>query len=178
KAKAEAAEKAKAEAAAQAKAEKAAQAKAEAAAKAKAEAAEKAKAEAAAKAKAEAAEKAKAEAAEKAKAEAVEKAKAEAAAKAKADAELAELIKKLQRKVEGSWIRPPDASQGLHCTILVRLTSDGTVIDAEVIQSSGDEMFDNSAINAVNRASPLPVPKDKELFAQKFRPLRFKFNPR
>ena len=82
------------------------------------------------------------------------------------------------QKVNRSWIRPPDAMQGMKCTIRVRLLTDGTVTDAEVIASSGDEMFDNSAVNAVNKASPLPVPNDKELFAKEFRPLTFVFNPK
>jgi colicin import membrane protein len=56
--------------------------------------------------------------------------------------------------------------------------SDGTVMDAEVISSSGDEDFDRSAENAVNKASPLPVPKDKELFAREFRSFQFLFDPK
>ena len=82
------------------------------------------------------------------------------------------------RKVDRSWIRPVDAEQGLKCTIRVKLMSDGTVIDAEVIKSSGDEIFDRSAENAVNKASPLPVPNDKELFAREFRTFTFTFDPR
>ena len=55
--------------------------------------------------------------------------------------------------------------------------SDGTVIDAEVISSSsGDEDFDRSAENAVNKASPLPVPRDKAQFAREFRSFQFLFN--
>jgi len=162
----EIADKAKAESAAKAKEEAAAKAKAEAAAQAKAEAAAKAKEEAAAKAKAEA------EAAEKAKAEA---AKARAAAQ-RSEAEQAKLA--IKQKVNRSWIRPASSTAGLKCTIRVRLMSDGTVIDAEVISSSGDEIFDRSAENAVNKASPLPVPKDKELFAREFRSFQFLFNPK
>ena len=56
--------------------------------------------------------------------------------------------------------------------------SDGTVISAEVISSSGDEIFDRSAENAVQKASPLPVPNDKELFNQEFRTFQFLFNPK
>ncbi|OYV17409.1 MAG: colicin import membrane protein, partial [Methylococcaceae bacterium NSM2-1] len=187
-AKAEAARQAKAEAAAQAKAEAAKRAKAEAAEQAKAEAARQAKAEAAAQAKAEAARQAKAEAAAKAKEEAAAKAKAEAAAQAKAEAakakaaaqgdELKKAMKAIELKTNRSWIRPASVTAGLKCTIRVRLMSDGTVIDAEVISSSGDEIFDRSAENAVNKASPLPVPKDKELFATKFRSFQFLFNPK
>ena len=151
-----------------------------------------AKAEVAAKAaKAEAAKQAKAEAAAKAEEAAKAEAEAAAAAKIKADAEAATQAKlaaqalaeqqakqAIQQKVNRSWIRPVSAEAGLKCTIRVKLMSDGTVIDAEVISSSGDEIFDRSAENAVNKASPLPVPKDKELFAREFRAFEFLFNPK
>ncbi|NOS89558.1 MAG: cell envelope integrity protein TolA, partial [Methylococcaceae bacterium] len=159
-----------AEAAKQAKAEAAAKAKAEAAeaakqAKAEAEAAEKAKAEAAA---AEAKKAAELAAAEKAKAAAAAKAEAAKANLAARAAEKARIISEIRQKVSRSWIQPPD-KKGLKCLIKVRLMSNGTVIDATVVRSSGDDIFDQSAENAVHRASPLPVPQDKELFAKEFR---------
>ena len=55
--------------------------------------------------------------------------------------------------------------------------SDGTVIDVRTVTSSGDDIFDRSAENAVQAASPLPIPKDKELFSKAFRPLVFTFKP-
>jgi colicin import membrane protein len=67
---------------------------------------------------------------------------------------------------------------GMTCKIRVRLMSDGTVIDAVVPSSSGDDFFDRSAENAVTKASPLPVPTDKELFAREFRSFEFVFNPK
>ena len=190
-AKAEEAKQAKAEAADQAKAE-ATKAKTEAEALAKAEAAKQAKAEAAAQAKAEAT-KAKAEAEALAKAEAAKQAKAEAAAQAKAEADAAEAIKNkiaaqdseltqaklaIKNKVMRSWIQPVSFTKELICTIKVKLMSDGTVIDAVVISSSGDEVFDRSAENAVQKASPLPVPNDKELFTREFRSFEFTFHPK
>jgi colicin import membrane protein len=126
--------------------------------------------------------------AEKIEAEAPEKAKAEAAAQAKvealkakvatqgAEAEQAKLA--IKQKVNRNWMRPSSTTAGSKCTIRVRLMSDGTVIDAEVISSSGDEDFDRSAENAVNKASPLPVPNDKELFAREFRSFQFLFDPK
>ena len=126
--------------------------------------------------------------AEKVEAESLENVKADAAAQAKveaqkakaaiqrAEAEQAKLA--IKQKVNRSWIRPASAAAVLKCTIRVRLLSDGSVIDAVVISSSGDEDFDRSAENAVNKASPLPVPKDKELFAREFRTFQFLFNPK
>jgi TonB family protein len=83
----------------------------------------------------------------------------------------------IQKKVERSWVRPVTANKDLKCTVKVRLMSDGTVISADVISSSGDEIFDRSVENAVEKSSPLPVPNDKELFAEEFRTFQFLFNP-
>ena len=126
--------------------------------------------------------------AEKVEAESLENVKADAAAQAKVEAQKAKAATQrveaeqaklaIKQKVNRSWIRPASVGGGLKCTIRVRLMSDGTVIDAEVISSSGDEIFDRSAENAVNKASPLPVPKDKELFAREFRSFQFLFNPK
>lgn len=55
--------------------------------------------------------------------------------------------------------------------------SDGIVIAAEVISSSGVEIFDRSTENAVEKASPLPVPNDKKLVTQEFRSFQSLFNP-
>jgi colicin import membrane protein len=60
----------------------------------------------------------------------------------------------------------------------VRLAADGSVIDVAILTSSGDDIFDRSAENAVNSASPLPVPSDKELFAREFKKFTFVFDPR
>ena len=126
--------------------------------------------------------------AEKVEAESLENVKADAAAQAKVEAQKAKAVAQqseaeqaklaIKQKVNRSWIRPVSTTSGLKCTIRVRLLSDGTVMDAEVISSSGDEDFDRSAENAVNKASPLPVPKDKELFAREFRSFQFLFNPK
>jgi len=128
------------------------------------------------------------DAAEKVEAESLENVKADAAAQAKVEAQKAKAATQrveaeqaklaIKQKVNRSWIRPVSTTADLKCTIRVRLLSDGTVMDAEVISSSGDEDFDRSAENAVNKASPLPVPKDKELFAREFRSFQFLFNPK
>jgi colicin import membrane protein len=50
-------------------------------------------------------------------------------------------------------------------------------MDAVVVNSSGDDIFDRSAENAVRKASPLPVPQDRNLFSQNFRVFTFIFKP-
>lgn len=83
----------------------------------------------------------------------------------------------IQRKVNNSWIRPITSTQGLSCTIRVKLLSSGDVMEAQVVKSSGDAIFDRSAENAVRKASPLPVPRDPSLFASHFRTFTFVFKP-
>jgi colicin import membrane protein len=65
----------------------------------------------------------------------------------------------------------------LKCTIQVKLLPSGEVMDAVVVSSSGDAVFDRSAENAVRKASPLPVPQDKVLFNKDFRVFAFVFKP-
>jgi colicin import membrane protein len=50
-------------------------------------------------------------------------------------------------------------------------------MDADVVRSSGNGVFDRSAENAVRKASPLPVPKDRKLFRRNFRSFTFEFKP-
>ncbi len=83
----------------------------------------------------------------------------------------------IQAKVNQQWIRPVGSRSGLQCTVRVKLLASGDVMDVQVSQSSGDNVFDRSAENAVRKASPLPVPDDKILFNQQFRTFTFKFKP-
>jgi TonB family protein len=112
-------------------------------------------------------------------------ARAQAEAKAEANArttpqqqeQTTSAIQAIRLKINRSWIRPMTTKHGLKCRIRVRLMSDGTVIEAEIIASSGDEAFDTSAQNAVIQASPLPVPADKDVFDRGFRSFTFTFDP-
>lgn len=104
----------------------------------------------------------------------------EASRKAVADRQFNESIANaeavIQQKVERYWIRPPDSNKGLICRIAVKLIPGGDVIDAQVVESSGNTAFDRSAEAAVLKASPLPWPNDPKLSAT-FRNFDFEFNP-
>jgi colicin import membrane protein len=82
----------------------------------------------------------------------------------------------IRQKVMRSWARPDSARQGMECTLLVRVVPGGAVMSTQLVQSSGNAIFDRSAENAINKASPLPVPDDKSMF-EHFREFRFKFRP-
>ena len=66
--------------------------------------------------------------------------------------------------------------EGLSCKILIRMIEGGNVIESNIVESSGDETFDQRAVKAVSRASPLPVPTESRLF-NKMRTIRITFEP-
>lgn len=64
------------------------------------------------------------------------------------------------------WIIPPGVDHHLSCVINIQLAKNGEVLDAYIARSSGNQLLDKSAITAVYKASPLPVPKSNDLFNQ------------
>ena len=145
--------------------------KAEAERKKKAEQDKKRKAEAERKKKA-AAEAASRKAAE----EALQAQLAEEAAQARAESALSQYIPYIQDKIQRNWLRPAGSPAGLSCLILVKLIPGGEVVDARVVRSSGDTLFDRSVETAVLKASPLPLPEDAAMFKY-FREINFNFKP-
>ncbi len=91
----------------------------------------------------------------------------------KASVDAAALIK---RKVTQNWNRPGSVSGNMKCKIKIGLIPSGDVMSAVVVESSGNSLFDDSAVRAVYKASPLPVPKDPNIFKQ-FRKFTFVFAP-
>ena len=98
-------------------------------------------------------------------------AKARIAKKASADAKA--LIK---RKITQNWNRPGSVPEKLRCKIRIGLIPSGDVMSVVVVESSGNSLFDASAERAVRKASPLPVPKDPNVF-KGFRSFSLEFAP-
>lgn len=92
------------------------------------------------------------------------------------NSELARFQGLFRDKVNQSWIRAPGLPEGLVCVLEIRLLPDGTVSGVKVSNSSGNYAFDQAAEAAVQKASPLPVPKEAELM-EKFRHFTFEFRP-
>ena len=70
----------------------------------------------------------------------------------------------------------PENSENKICKLLIRLAQGGKVEQVSLLKSSGDPVLDRSAMSAVYKASPLPVPAEAENF-DKFRVLRLTVRP-
>lgn len=105
-----------------------------------------------------------------------ERARAEAARAARAASEADKYKALIRQKVSRNWNRPAGTKSGLKCVVRVRLVPGGEVLQAQVVRSSGDPVFDRSVENAVYKAAPLPLPPDPDLFDY-FREIEFLFSP-
>lgn len=83
----------------------------------------------------------------------------------------------IRGQITRSWVFPVSYQKGMRCKVLVRLIPSGDVISVRIIQSSGNSAFDRSVEMAVNRASPLPVPKSSSGLFEHFREVEFVFDP-
>ena len=77
-------------------------------------------------------------------------------------------------KVTQSWSIPPGSSPDLRCLLKIELQSDGKIQNVSINQSSGDEAFDHSAVAAVKKAAPFPLPDSPEA-ATRFKSFKFSF---
>lgn len=83
----------------------------------------------------------------------------------------------INRKIKSNWRRPAAVSGNLTTELRITLLPGGEVASVVVVKSSGNDAFDESAKDAVNRANPLPVPSDAVLFREQFKVLLLKFKP-
>ena len=126
---------------------------------------------------------ARAEAQAQARAEAEAEAEAEAKARVEAEAKAQQArVQVLQQEYMGR-IREkiarnntfPGASSGLTGRVQVRLAPGGQVLAVQVIDSSGNQAYDQAMERNVFRSSPLPVPQDPDDFNY-FRDIVIRFN--
>ena len=67
-------------------------------------------------------------------------------------------------EISHHWLVPRGVDRKLACKLRITLMPSGEVISVSILLSSGDAILDRSAQSAVYKASPLPVPNDKDLF--------------
>ena len=86
------------------------------------------------------------------------------------------LVGRIGAKVRQNWNKPPGSMAGLETVIAVKVQRTGEVVSVKVVKSSGNVYFDQSAENAVYKASPLPFP-DEPRYYEFIKEFNFKFVP-
>lgn len=124
-----------------------------------------------------------------------QKSAAESAAKkdlqAKLEAEQTQLDKQKQVKINNeiqkytalmlqamqqNWTYPANVNGALYCILEIKLAPGGKVTNVRLVKSSGNQLLDQSAITAVYKSSPLPVPSDPDVF-KKMSDINLKASP-
>ena len=94
------------------------------------------------------------------------------AARAKADADY---IRRIQAKIRGNVVVPPDLPGNPEAVFDVVQLPTGEIIDVQLVKSSGARAYDEAVQRAIIKSSPLPRPDAPDLFRRnltlKFRPL-------
>ena len=94
----------------------------------------------------------------------------------KAYSAIGALVGRIGAKVRENWNKPPGTMTGLETVISVKVERTGEVVSVKVVKSSGNDYFDQSAENAVYKASPLPFP-DEPRYYEFIKEFNFKFVP-
>jgi TonB family protein len=64
-------------------------------------------------------------------------------------------VDQMLAQISRNWTRPPVGS-GIQAVLHYRILRDGSIVDAEIVESSGVASFDLAALRAVESSSPLP----------------------
>lgn len=81
-------------------------------------------------------------------------------------------------RISTFWSRPLSAYDDMVVELNIQLVPAGDLVGVRLMAGSGDDAFDRSALLAVQKASPLPVPDDPLLFDRYFRSINLKFSPK
>ena len=88
---------------------------------------------------------------------------------------IAKYTESIKREIQNNF-NQLGLPKGLSCELLIRIIPGGDVVEATIVKSSGNAIFDRRAETAVQAASPLPVPAEDHLFEQ-MRELNIIFEP-
>ena len=86
-------------------------------------------------------------------------------------------VAQIQREMIQNWSRPPSARNGMQAIVRVRLVPTGEVVSVEVEDSSGNDAFDRSVVQAVQKSQRFLVPSDSRQFERNFRSFTVLFRP-
>ena len=81
--------------------------------------------------------------------------------------------------IENAWIKPRNIPKDLSAGLRLIVNKSGRILQSELVRSSGNLRFDNSALQAVSRADTFyfydEIPD--EIYKESFRIINLKFNP-
>jgi colicin import membrane protein len=86
-------------------------------------------------------------------------------------------VAQIQREMIQNWSRPPSARNGMQAIVRVRLVPTGEIVSVDVEESSGNDAFDRSVIQAVRKSERFLVPTDSRQFERNFRSFTVLFRP-
>ena len=83
------------------------------------------------------------------------------------------------KNIQEAWRKPINIQEGLICNLRLTINKNGRVLNVNLIKSSGNIRFDNSAIKAVQRVETFSFYKkiSASLFSSSFGTVIIKFNP-
>jgi len=93
--------------------------------------------------------------------------------------EISIYAQKIITTIESAWMKPRNIPKDLVANLRLKIRSSGRIIGVELINSSGNIRFDNSALQAVRRVETFnffdTIPKD--LYESEFQIISISFNP-
>jgi len=82
----------------------------------------------------------------------------------------------IQEQVRGNWNPPAGDFNGMSVSFTIRVDREGNVTSVKMSRSSGNARLDESAENAIYKASPLPIPSEAR-FYEYLKEFEFVFSP-
>ncbi|HIA43089.1 MAG TPA: TonB C-terminal domain-containing protein [Gammaproteobacteria bacterium] len=77
-----------------------------------------------------------------------------------------------------NWKQPSSAKKGMSAEILITLVPTGEIVQVKLTKTSGNQAFDGSALNAVQKVSKFEgLDMGRRLFDNNFRKFTLVFNP-
>lgn len=68
-------------------------------------------------------------------------------------ADFSDYMKNIRTKLQKNWIVPDFLEEG-HIRVLFKIDRQGNVISGDILESSGNALYDESAINAIHKSEP------------------------
>tara|TARA_S200000501_G_scaffold377649_1_gene436793 strand:+ start:404 stop:1027 length:624 start_codon:yes stop_codon:yes gene_type:complete len=95
------------------------------------------------------------------------------------DEEIIRFYNAIKLKIESAWIKPRNIPSNLSCDLKITINPQGRVVGLNLLKSSGNIRFDNSAMQAVRRVETFSIFKEmkKEVYEDSFKNIIFRFNP-